>query len=937
MSFRQLRKLREGGAGGRSGERHAVDSSPFSAADQEKQQDVPKQDEDESSQSSADDRLSGHDEGEGEEEAGHRSGRVSGGTVRKKSAFLLYDSDDGGANTSSSSPAVSSSEDTESNGKTVPQASSAARERRELKTPQGMDVSEEQDSAKEKKNSLVRERTPDTTGVDGTLPGNFDVKKKRKKKKKRSSSSVTPSGIAAPSVRPVVKMEEGDDNRKEKTKGQDHEDAPTQDDGAEGDGLSVTKSSGKAGNSTDDEGEEKDPEGESSSSEQEDRNHSSGALGEEARSSYCLFMERGMFNTDNELRRIFGREITRSLGGGDEGTSIAGGGGPGRRLRRLPGAGSASRRRCWLLPDGDSMLLPSSFCHDYVRMVKEEDRTETGESSAHDSNSREKRFKDRRRREETLSESVEFSLQYTPFYEQLQGSFHAVVHAQDPQNLHHFLQRHPGHIDSLLHLSDAYRSQGQHEAATQYSKRALSVLQKSFHPSFSPFIYTAEGLPQVAVDSGNPFNKNLFKCIGLYGAALADHGCYRTALEVSKLLVAMDLHRDAYHAMLHLDYYALRARQWQFLFHFSRCFVQQHLAYVIPLVSLTSEEGDSEGSSGLFGGQSVKEALGETMQISDLTLILPNFAFSSALALFLHGTEGASPKDVKAITAEDLLSICLPFHKPVLDSAQTQLPHLLLMRAVLLFPSFVRRLLQKLAINGSQKVVDSAYSSVSWEQLLFSPPLWDRTTYTHERYGEILGILVSCYVQKAHDMWRSDIALRWLHSCVSHLHQLYQSSPELKNFRKQWSKAVFLFDVSRYKDVRVSEFERIPTLPAFLLDEDAETGLSATRNARRTIRYVSVNSSPILIFLETFLPWTQVDLTGLKAEPKHVSDIVGSCCSLLRQAASALSIAARCLVAASARLVRKLSCADSIPFAGPTMSPHDEVGTQAINETERGA
>lgn len=177
---------------------------------------------------------------------------------------------------------------------------------------------------------------------------------------------------------------------------------------------------------------------------------------------------------------------------------LLGGGGPGRRPRRLPGAGSSSRRRCWLLPEGDSMLLPSSFCHDYVRMVKEEDRRETGESSAQDSNSRDKRPKDRRRRQETVPESVEFSLQYTPFYEQLQDSFHAVVNAQDPQNLHHFLQRHPGHIDCLLYLSDAYRSQGQHETATQYSKRALSVLQKAFHPSFSPFLYTAEGLPQVS-------------------------------------------------------------------------------------------------------------------------------------------------------------------------------------------------------------------------------------------------------------------------------------------------------------------------------------------------------------------------------------------------------------------------------------------------------
>lgn len=71
---------------------------------------------------------------------------------------------------------------------------------------------------------------------------------------------------------------------------------------------------------------------------------------------------------------------------------------------------------------------------------------------------------------------------------------------------------------------------------------------------------------------------------------------------------------------------------------------------------------------------------------------------------------GTNPEDVKAITIEDMLSIC-PAREPLPDSTQAQLPHLLLMRAVLLFPSFVRRLLQKLAVNGSQKVAGRLHSS----------------------------------------------------------------------------------------------------------------------------------------------------------------------------------------------------------------------------------
>ncbi|CBZ51180.1 gh16169, related [Neospora caninum Liverpool] len=466
--------------------------------------------------------------------------------------------------------------------------------------------------------------------------------------------------------------------------------------------------------------------------------------------TYCLAMERAMFDTEVELKRIFGREVARNLAGNARHSQIVCVCGGNAGTRR---AGPTSRR-FWLIPDAEE----GPATHEYVRMVKEDDEA---------------------------AGTVEFALQYTPYYEQLQDAFHAILHSHDPQNLQQFLLRHPRHIDALLQMSEVYRMRGENETATELSKKALCV----------------------AVDTLNPFNKNLVKCIGLYGAALADQGCYRTALEVTKLLVAMDLPRDAFHAMLHLDYLALRSRQWQFLQHFSQTFVEQHLAYVIPL-DPPSERGHQDSRETLVSRKD------EDLKLVDLAFMLPNFAFSTALSIALHATQRECSEDIKTITADELLAVCMPSTRERQTGNESQLHHLLLMRAILLFPAFVRKLLQKIGVNGSQKVA------------------------------------------------------------------------EIKEFARRWSRSSFLFDVSRYKDVRVSEFDRIPTPPAFLMDAHHAVTEAGAGHRNRRVQYVSINSSPIIIFFETLLPWTELDQTGLRAEPQHVSVLARSLLSALCEIAT---------------------------------------------------
>lgn len=163
-------------------------------------------------------------------------------------------------------------------------------------------------------------------------------------------------------------------------------------------------------------------------------------------------------------------------------------------------------------------------------------------------------------------------------------------------------------------------------------------------------------LPQVAVDSRNPFSRYLFCCLGLYMIGLGDQGCNSVALEVCKLLLAMDLSYDAFHALLHIDFYALRAKCYEFLDTFSREYVRQHFDYVADLDSLsvgggtgtpTSESSQNQNNLALL--KELKISLSVVTPVWDLRMSIPSFAFSSALASFF-AVPGGSIKACRCLS-----------------------------------------------------------------------------------------------------------------------------------------------------------------------------------------------------------------------------------------------------------------------------------------------
>ncbi|XP_026191991.1 uncharacterized protein LOC34618334 [Cyclospora cayetanensis] len=663
----------------------------------------------------------------------------------------------------------------------------------------------------------------------------------------------------------------------------------------------------------------------------------------------CLSMERSAFDPETDLIRLFGREVVRTS--------------------RTAFRGCARARRYWLLsPPGPQ----GTVLNPWVRMVGTTDQS-TG--------------------------NWEFSLQFSEDYIRVQPAFFAAVHSHDPLALRQFCRDQPLHPDGLLALAQSLGVAGNHEMAHEVVRQAVLSLQAAFHYAFSPFLRNADGTPQVSVDSLNPLNRQLFVCLLLYMLGLGDQGGHGSALEICKLLLSMDLSYDPCHALLHLDHFAIRSRKYAFLQRFSQEFVKQHLTYVVSLTARAATAVQADGSCMANTMQEEIQEQGTQWEVSDLRCALPNFAFSAALASFMHtekhtagslyrkpfpdiwkplfaslmsrcliltvlakGGAGSSWRPFTALERAREAAFCCLYtcvsmamyayllftaeihaikHIGVRDicgilrdereciaersGAASVVAHCLLMHAILLFPAFVRRLLQKLQIKGEQTINDSIYPQVPWDALIFSAPLWSSDFPCHKTEDAAHDLLIQCFIERNHELWRGAPVLRWLHSCAAHLASLCRNAPSahawgftepaaacfrqlllfrypmvqqtdadtqtdspftplhqwgvcssdygaLREHKALWSKSVILMDLRRYTEARISEFTRHPTLPTALMDMEGLRRQTGRREGRLR-QHLSLRSTPLLLFFQTMLPWNELDHTGLHAEPMYLSNV----------------------------------------------------------------
>lgn len=147
-----------------------------------------------------------------------------------------------------------------------------------------------------------------------------------------------------------------------------------------------------------------------------------------------------------------------------------------------------------------------------------------------------------------------FTLDHNTHYQTVQKQFLAAVDSLNPDQIVALLQVHPMHIDSMLQLSDICKMGEDSAMAAELVERTLYALEAAFHPCFS----FASG--SCHLDYRRQENRALFIALYRHLHFVGSRACYRTALEICKILLNLDPSEDPLAIVLLVDFYAIRAR-----------------------------------------------------------------------------------------------------------------------------------------------------------------------------------------------------------------------------------------------------------------------------------------------------------------------------------------------------------------------------------------
>lgn len=152
-----------------------------------------------------------------------------------------------------------------------------------------------------------------------------------------------------------------------------------------------------------------------------------------------------------------------------------------------------------------------------------------------------------------------FVFEHSTTYRQLQQKFLAAVESMDSDNIIKVINQQPYHVDSLIQMSELCKMSEDHAMASELIEHAILALETAFHTSFS--LTTGNS----RLDYCRQENRALFIVLFKHAQYLEGRACSRTALEVAKLILTFDPIADPLAMILVIDYYALRAKQYEWL------------------------------------------------------------------------------------------------------------------------------------------------------------------------------------------------------------------------------------------------------------------------------------------------------------------------------------------------------------------------------------
>ncbi|KAL6041664.1 Transcription factor 25 [Balamuthia mandrillaris] len=407
-----------------------------------------------------------------------------------------------------------------------------------------------------------------------------------------------------------------------------------------------------------------------------------------------------------------------------------------------------------------------------------------------------------------------FGMKWFGHYHRLQEQFMACVETGDPNTIAQLLQFHPYHLDSLLQLYDVCSHTGEREMAAELIERALFSFESYWHTLF--YSSLLKGIARL--EYTKPENRGFLVAIFHYIHMLGRRGCSATALEYCKMLLSLDP-SDPLAIVLSIDYFCLRCQSYAYLLQFMEGPYYTKRFALIP---------------------------GEKQPI-----LPPNFAYSSALALFHLEREGSKKK-------EELLG----------RSADE-----LLQRALLQYPMLLPPLLAKCSTRMSERDGNEATPYRSWEDIathkFFSGP-YNTASLRH---------VILLYVERTYTLWKSPdgAIMAWLKRNARAV------------LAKVDSKDRIVFEMSKKREAVAQIASATPVYNHILLTDiravvdalPAEAGRSfqlyepELRSAGPTRQQQSVpahTTNPLALFLSTLAPWATAPTGPPAAAPTNANE-----------------------------------------------------------------
>ncbi|TPX37577.1 hypothetical protein SmJEL517_g00661 [Synchytrium microbalum] len=193
-----------------------------------------------------------------------------------------------------------------------------------------------------------------------------------------------------------------------------------------------------------------------------------------------------------------------------------------------------------------------------------------------------------------------FTFSHSRAYSDIQYQFLQVLRTHNPEHIAGLLRMYPYHIDTALQLSEILKHNGDIAQASELVEQVLFAFERRFHSMFN----MALGTCRLSYDrvENRPFFIALFRHVQY----LTRKGCWRTALEVNKLLLSLNPHTDPLGALLMIDFMAVKAKELDWLSSlYDQMKQERHLnylpnfAYSMALAQYTKEgtNGDHSQSS----------------------------------------------------------------------------------------------------------------------------------------------------------------------------------------------------------------------------------------------------------------------------------------------------------------------------------------------------